>query len=185
MKSVFCGGLLARLGALALGVALPAAPAWGGARAAVYQEPAAFLAEVFPDGAPKPVLLWMTQARRAAMKERLGEDIRAARVRYWRKGEKTAWILDEVGKEEPITAGIVVEAGRIAAVSVLVYRESRGYEIRYPQFRQQFTDAELAVDGELSRTVDGITGATLSVRAMKAMARRALFFHSEVAKAAP
>lgn len=150
--------------------------------AAVYQEPAAFLEEAFPAKVPDPQVLWLTEDIRTAMKDQLGEAMRALRVRYWRQDGKTAWILQEIGKEEPITAGIVVEDGRIAGVNVLVYRESRGWEIRYPYFREQFLEAELTEDGKLSKPIDGISGATLSVRAMRTIARRALFLHTQLMK---
>jgi hypothetical protein len=86
------------------------------------------------------------------------------------------WILEEVGKEEPITAGFVVADGRIDHVRVLVYRESRGGEVRYPAFLKQFKSSKLAQDNTLDGSIDGIAGATLSVGAMERMARLALFF---------
>lgn len=168
------------LGALGAGLTAvhPAA-----ARAEVYEEPAAFLTRAFPSGTPEPRVLWITPEIRAAMVRQTGGAIGGLRVRYWREGRKTAWILDEIGKEEPITAGIVVQDGRIGAISVLVYRESRGWEVRYPNFLRQFTGATLTDAGRLSAKVDGISGATLSVRAMRTMAARALLLHREALKA--
>lgn len=140
----------------------------------------AFLDSAFSDGVPEVQTLWLTEDRRAAMQDRLGAAMDALRVRFWRKGARTAWVLEEIGKEEPITAGIVVDNGHIAAIDVLVYRESRGGEVRLPYFREQFIDAMLTGDGTLTKGIDGISGATLSVRAMKAMARRALLLHEMV-----
>jgi len=91
-------------------------------------------------------------------------------------------VLEEIGKEEPITAGFVVEGGRIKQARVLVYRESRGGEIRYPVFLKQYDGAALTADHYLDRSIDGISGATLSVRAMERMARLALYFDSLVSK---
>ena len=102
------------------------------------------------------------------------------RVRYWQAGSRTAWILEEIGKDKPITAGFVVEDGHIDTVEVLVFRESRGWEVKYPFFTRQFRDVRLGDRGELNRQVDGITGATLSVRAMTRMARVALLLDDHV-----
>ncbi|RMD90438.1 MAG: FMN-binding protein, partial [Alphaproteobacteria bacterium] len=68
-----------------------------------------------------------------------------------------------------------VEEGALREVAVLVYRESRGGEIRYPYFRDQFVGARLGDDLALDADIDGISGATLSVHAMQRMARLALY----------
>lgn len=86
------------------------------------------------------------------------------------------WILDEIGKEYPITAGFVIADHKIQRAQVLIYRESRGMEIHLPAFLAQFVNAYL--DGDrLSNKIDGITGATLSVAAMTRMARTALLLN--------
>jgi hypothetical protein len=59
-------------------------------------------------------------------------------------------------------------------VTVLAFRESRGWEIRHPAFTQQFKDATL-IDNALDRHIDGVSGATLSVWAMTAVTRLALY----------
>ena len=110
----------------------------------------------------------------------LGHRFSALRVRYWHDGEKSAWILDEIGKELPITIGVAVENGSIRNVRVLEFRESRGWEVRYPFFTDQFVDARLGPDEKLDRRIDGITGATLSVGAVTRIARVALVLHEHV-----
>jgi len=104
-------------------------------------------------------------------------------VRYWSRDERTAWILEEIGKTEPITTGIVVDKGAIARISVLIYRESRGWEVRYPFFTDQFKGATLNSTHELDRNIDGISGATLSVRALTRLARVALLLDAKVRQA--
>lgn len=162
-----------------LALAGPAVPA------VTYRTPQSFLTESFAGQVPSPQVIWLTGKVRTDMKQLLGEDISGARVRYWRRAARTAWVLDEIGKEDPITAGIVIDDGRITSFDVLIYRESRGDEIRYPYFRQQFIDAALTGAGELDHDIDGISGATLSVRAMTVMARRALFLHQLVMRQPP
>jgi FMN-binding domain len=134
-----------------------------------------FLKLAFGDTPPELQTLWFTEETRTAAKATLGWAPSALRLRYWQAGERTAWILEDIGKEKPITLGIVVVAARIERVDVLAFRESRGWEIRYPFFTSQFTGLALAPDGYLSQSVDGITGATLSVRAVDRMTRLALW----------
>ncbi len=145
----------------------------------VYQEPQAFLQEVFKGKVPKPRLIWITKARRAVIKKILGHKPRSMRIRYWARDGRTVWILEEIGKELPITSGIVVNKGEIELIKVLIFRESRGWEIRYPFFTNQFKQAKITKSYQLSQHIDGITGATLSVRALKKLARLSLYLHQQ------
>lgn len=149
----------------------------------VYQSPEAFLEEAFPAGAPEARALWLKPPLRHELENVLGRRP-SPRIRYWQSGAQTAWVLDEVGKDEPITAGVVVRDGAIDDIRVLVFRESRGWEVKYPFFTRQFQDARLTSDRRLSRPIDGITGATLSVRAMKRMARAALLLDAHTRRQA-
>ncbi|TXF09957.1 FMN-binding protein [Pelomicrobium methylotrophicum] len=146
----------------------------------VYQEPAAFIDEVFAGDPPVPKALWISGKAREGAERILGHPPPSLRVRYWQREKRTAWILEEIGKEQPITAGIVVDNGQIERVKVLVFRESRGWEVRYPFFTDQFKGTRLGADAALDRSIDGITGATLSVRALKKLVRLALFYHQWV-----
>ena len=144
-------------------------------RGEVHQEPDAFVAEVF-GSRPAPKVLWLTKDIQTQAAAILGHPPAQLRQRYWSDSHRNVWILEEIGKEELITAGFVVADGRIDHVRVLVYRESRGQEVRYPSFLKQFKGAKLAQGARLDREIDGIAGATLSVGAMERMARLALFF---------
>jgi hypothetical protein len=124
--------------------------------------------------------LWLTEDTRAGAKAAVGWVPAALRLRYWRSGERTAWILEDIGRDKPITLGIAVAGNRIERVEVLAFRESRGWEIRYPFFTDQFSGLTLGADGYLSGSVDGITGATLSVRAVERVARLALWLDARV-----
>lgn len=138
----------------------------------VYLAPDEFLRQTF-SAPPAPSVLWLDQAIQQKLSAALGHPYPQARLRYWRAAEKTVWMLDEIGKEYPITAGFVVSENRIERAQVLIYRESRGDEIHLPAFLRQFVGSRLA-DDHLSNRIDGITGATLSVNAMQRMARAAL-----------
>ena len=146
----------------------------------VYQEPDAFIAEVFADNPPKAEVIWPNNELKARIKDILGHDYKSLRIRYWKQDKKTAWVLEEIGKDKPITTGFVINNGRIERVRVLIFRESRGWEIRHAFFTDQFDDAALNTDMELNRTIDNISGATLSVRAVTKLARVALLLDQAV-----
>ena len=145
----------------------------------VYQTREDFLHEAFGAQLPNPQKLWLSGARKQGVRAILGHRDHPLRMRYWRRDGRTAWILEEIGKVKPITVGFVVAAGRIAAVRVLIYRESRRWEVRHPFFTEQFTGARLVAGNTLDRPVDGISGATLSVNALVRLARLALYLHGE------
>ena len=56
----------------------------------------------------------------------------------------------------------------------------RGWEVRHSFFTDQFDDASLVKDARLDRTIDNISGATLSVRAVTRLARVALLLDQAV-----
>jgi hypothetical protein len=145
----------------------------------VDEDPEAFINEVFAGHPPPSQTLWITRALREPITRILGHAPEALRVRYWGEKHRTAWILDEIGKERPITVGLVVDNGRLETVKVLAFRESRGWEVRYPFFTDQFKGAGLTGSNDLDKTIDGISGATLSVRALTKLARLALFLHAQ------
>lgn len=147
--------------------------------------PETFLSQAFGNDVPTPSLAWLTGDRGDAVEKLLGRKPPSLRVRYWRSGERSAWILEDIGKEKRITAGFVVEHGKLADVKVLAFRESRGWEIKHDFFTDQFNGVGLTADRELARSIDNITGATLSVNAMQRMARVALFLADEVTRGAP
>lgn len=149
-----------------------------------YQTTDAFVSEVFGDNIPQARALWMRSELREEVAKVLGRQP-APRVRYWQKDDRTVWVLEEVGKDQPITAGVIVDNGTIGDIRVLAFRESRGWEVRYPFFTDQFHHALLTPEHTLDRKIDGITGATLSVRAMTKMARVALLLDAHARKSAP
>lgn len=147
----------------------------------VYQTPEDFLKETFQNSVPEPRLLWLTGERQKVAEQILGHKSTSLRIRYWKMGEKSAWILDEVGKDEPITTGVVINQDKIEQLKVLIFRESRGWEIKYPFFTDQFKETLLKADFNLNKTIDGISGATLSVKALQKVARLALYLHQQTA----
>lgn len=140
----------------------------------VFLAPATFVAAAFDGKPPAPQKLWVDAALNIKVRDIVGSALPALRQKYWREGERTVWILEAIGRDKPITAGYVVERGAIVRSAILVYRESRGAEVRHGFFTEQFTGARLRSDDTLDRNIDGITGATLSVHAISGLARVAL-----------
>jgi len=92
----------------------------------------------FPEAELKWNTLWLTKEDRKIVASILGRKSQGLRVRYWGDANKTAWILEEIGKELPITVGVIIEGNAVKQLEILTYRESRGGEVRYPFFTQQF-----------------------------------------------
>jgi len=147
-----------------------------------YQEPEDFLSESFAGEPPEAEVIWLTGERKGIANKILGHSYTSLRVRYWQQAERSAWILEEVGKDLPITVGVVIDTGHLERIKVLVFRESRGWEIRHPFFTEQFNETRLKENHQLDRQIDGISGATLSVRAMKKLAALALYLDAEIRK---
>jgi hypothetical protein len=146
----------------------------------VYQTSDEFLQSVFTQSIPKTKMLWMTGKVKKTATRILGERPGQLRVRYWRVDNKTAWILEAIGKEKLITVGFVIEDNKLQLVNVLTFRESRGWEVKESFFLEQFDQAQLNSNLQLDRSIDGISGATLSVRVLRKLSRLALFYHQSV-----
>ena len=145
-----------------------------------YQTPQEFLAETFAGDAVVPQKLWLTAPLKQQAEDILGHELRGLRMGYWGDAQRSAWIMDEIGKEQPITVGIVISEDKIERVKVLIFRETRGWEVRYPFFTDQFKGLNLTPEQRLSGYIDGITGATLSVRALTRLGRLALLLHAAI-----
>lgn len=146
----------------------------------VYQTPADFISQAFVNSTPESKVLWLSKADKSAVADILQHKFNRMRIRYWQADNQTVWVLNEIGKEKPITIGVHIKNNQIAHFKVLTFRESRGDEVRHEFFSQQFINAELNKDIRLNKHIDGITGATLSVRATKKVARLALWLNTKV-----
>lgn len=82
--------------------------------------------------------------------------------------EKNFVIIHEAfGKAENFTFAVYIsETGNIIDVDVLVYREDYGGEIDHPAFRKQFRGKSKSKQLIFGRSIQGITGATISARAI-------------------
>jgi hypothetical protein len=172
-RAVLKGALSLMLGAVLPGLARAGADDGNGLWT-VFQSPDAFLAEAFGSAPPPKVMVLdaATQTRIAAV---FGRSYPQTQIRYWRANGRSAWILDDLGKAgyQLTTSGFVVKDQAIDFARVLIYRESRGEQVGEPSFLKKLAGSKLA-GARIDKSIDNISGATLSVKMMERMAAAAL-----------
>ncbi len=139
------------------------------------------LVEIFPDAdSAQPHMIDVDSVMREGLEAILGWRVRDSVFQCYfifDSGEKvgTAVLADEQGKYRPITfmAGIDND-NRVVDVRVLIYRESRGGEVRQTRFLKQYRGKSLENPIRINRDIINITGATISVNALNAGVRKAL-----------
>ncbi len=134
---------------------------------------------------PEVHTLWLDAKLQQKISKILDHRYPKLRLRYWVNSDtnkQSVWFLDEIGKEMPISFGISIIDHRVSLIKVLKFRESRGGEIRMQSFSEQFKNIGLSKDTFLNKTIDGISGATMSVSAMKKITRLALLLHREISQ---
>ena len=139
-----------------------------------------FIKTAFQKDVPEKKSLFFKGEVKEIAQKIMGQHYKKIRFKYWLYNSRSAWILNRIGKVRFITAGFIIDNCKIASVHVLVYRESHGWEIKYPLFRDQFEGVHLIRDYILNKKIDGITGATLSVNSMKKMTQLALAMHNKI-----
>ncbi len=154
-------------------------PLMGIAGENIYQTPEDFLTTAFGD-TPDPKRITLSGDLSKEIKKILGHRYKKIRVPYWQDGCRSAWILEEIGKERYITTGFVVNSQGLEKVKVLIFRESRGWEVKHDFFGEQFVNANLTKKNKLDKRIDNISGATLSVNAVTNISRMALLLHDHV-----
>ena len=139
------------------------------------------IAEAFADADSTWTETWeITDGERSALEDRLGERIPEPSFTFHRAslaGHHMGWvlILDEVGLHEPITHLVEIDDdGRVQDVKVLVFRETRGDEIKRPRFLRQFRNKSSRDRLTIGRDLDAVTGATYSSKAISRGVRKAL-----------
>jgi Na+-translocating ferredoxin:NAD+ oxidoreductase RnfG subunit len=97
--------------------------------------------------------------------------------RAQRNGKQIGYavIVNEIGKHRAFTfiVGVDLE-GKVKEVSIMVYRESRGGEVRNKRFLKQYRKKRLKDSLMPYRGIQNITGATLSVYAVSRGVKKAL-----------
>ena len=145
-----------------------------------YQSSEDFITQSFNGHSGTSEVIWIDDDAKQVIESILSHSFNKMRLRYSAFENQTVWIMEEIGKESMITVGIHVKDNQIAKTKVLVYRESRGDEVRHDFFTNQFISAKLGADLQLDKHIDGITGATLSVRALTKLSRIALWLDAHI-----
>ena len=101
-------------------------------------------------------------------------------IKYWKVGNKVAFILEAIGKHEYITTGYLVENNQISDAKVITYRENYGYEIKYDYFLDQIKGNTLKTSNRLTKKIANISGATMSVNSMRKLSKLSLFLYTKI-----
>lgn len=139
---------------------------------------------LFPGAALTPLGITLNAEQRRAIEGASDTRVRSAEQKIWRASGGGWFIVDEVlGKHEFITYAVALSAtGAVKGVEILDYRESYGYEIRRPEWRQQFVGKTAGAPLKLDQDIKNISGATLSCRHVAEGVRRTLALYAAVLK---
>lgn len=127
-----------------------------------------------------PQTIALTPEHRRRIEAKTGRPFAAAQVTVYvgkTKGQIDgyAMIVEEIGMYKPITSMVgVTPDGRVGEVAVMVYRESRGGDVRRKRFLNQYRGKRLSDPIRINQDIINVTGATLSVRSMNTQVRKAL-----------
>lgn len=145
----------------------------------VYQRPEDFIKETFNGSVPAKKSFSLNRNQQKIINKIMGRSYYLSKAEYWETGGRTAWILEEIGKVKPITTGFVVNDSKIERMKVLIYRESHGWQVKHEFFTDQFNDLELKDNYKLTGYIDNISGATMSVDALRNLGELALYLDQE------
>lgn len=140
------------------------------------------LREIFPEAAATTVELKpLAAAVRQDLERRLGRRVDDDTVRVIRVADASgrlrgyAVVTEEIGKYRPITfmVGVTPEM-TVRDVAVMVYRESRGGDVKRKRFLGQYRGKRASDPIDVNRDIINISGATISVRSLNAGVKRVL-----------
>jgi len=121
-----------------------------------------------------------TPAQRKRIERRLGWRLAEPHFEVFQARKKDkhlgyAVVTEQIGLYKPITFMVKVDTnGKNEGVWVMVYRESRGGEVKRQRFLTQYRGKNATSPIRLNRDIIGITGATLSVRALNGGVKKIL-----------
>jgi H+/Na+-translocating ferredoxin:NAD+ oxidoreductase subunit G len=117
---------------------------------------------------------------RQEIKKRYGIEIpsTSARIFSGRSDSKVdgyAVIANEIGKSEPITFIVAIDPlGKVQAVAIMEFRETRGWEVKEPRFLRQFHGKKSTDHLRVNDDVINLSGATLSSYAVAKGVKKAV-----------
>ena len=105
---------------------------------------------------------------------------------YWKISQNDTTIayafLDNVkGKSMPITFMVILSKdGSIINANVIKYREPYGGEIGNNRWLKQFNEKNEKSNYDIGKTIDGITGATISVNSLSKGIKKIVLLYNQV-----
>lgn len=140
------------------------------------------LREIFPEAARTAVERKpLDAAARSALAKQLGRPVLEDAIDVTRVYDAAgalrgyAVVAEEIGKYQPITFMVgATPQFAVRDVAVLVYRETRGGDVKRKRFLSQYRGKSARDPIDANRDIINISGATLSVRAMNTGVKRAL-----------
>lgn len=139
---------------------------------------------VFPGAVLKKVNFALTTEQRDNLRARTGVYEPFKEDGVWAVEGGGFFVIDQVvGKHEMITYAVGINRdGSVKQIEILEYRETYGYEIRNPSWRQQFVGKTSASPLKLNQDIANLTGATLSSKHVTDGVRRVLAVHGMALK---
>jgi uncharacterized protein with FMN-binding domain len=134
---------------------------------------------MFPGASFVHVPLQLSDQQRGAMYDRSGVHEPFNPDRVWRASTGGYFVIDEVvGKHEHIKYAVAIGSdGTVRQIEILEYRESYGYEVREPSWRQQFVGKSAGSALKLDGDIKNISGATLSSKHITDGVKRVLVMY--------
>jgi Na+-translocating ferredoxin:NAD+ oxidoreductase RnfG subunit len=92
------------------------------------------------------------------------------------KLQKACAVIAQAGKEGPMRVGSCFDpAGKVLSVTILEFQEERGQKVKEQSFLKQFVGKTIASGFQVGKDIDGISGATISSKAVSEALRKASF----------
>ena len=129
--------------------------------------------------------LRLTPDQKLQIQDRIGwkfpeESFRGFQAETDGKVDGYAVIQETIGKHRPITYIVgITPQGKVFDVEIMVYRESKGSEVRRKRFNSQYEGKTAQDPISINKDIINITGATMSVRSVSAGVKRALVLVEE------
>jgi Na+-translocating ferredoxin:NAD+ oxidoreductase RnfG subunit len=131
-------------------------------------------------------VIHLTPEKKKTIEERIGWHFPEEQFAVFigRTGDRIdgyAVVQNTIGKHKPITYMVGVDPdGEVLNIEVLVYRESRGSEVRTKRFNAQYEGKTVFDPIRMNKDIINISGATMSVRSLSAGVKRTLVIVDEI-----
>jgi len=130
-------------------------------------------------------LLKLSQEKKSQIEDRIGWKFpeESFEVYIGETGTKVdgyALVQNTIGKHKPMTYMVGIDGrGHVSDIELLIFRESRGSEIRQKRFNSQYEGKTVLDPVRINKDIINISGATMSVRSMSAGIKRVLVLVDE------